>query len=267
DAVVAADAPGLLEDAEPFLLQRRQGGFVALEVPVEGRARGDQRALEGRDRLGDVVEVQRIFLARERGGEERLVADLPESLDRLLRREVHLDVGLDRALRLLLQGRRAAVPELRREERRVVDGRAVPRPHPRALADCDLAGIDPGRAHDVARVARDDPGPRELRLEEELVAEIDPFRRARVVFGVLGGRGERLEERGYVYGTRTFRGHRGFGYIADLAGGGPEEQCAEEKERSRFDDAGARPPSARPRLSMITRLHGHGFASDLGSAA
>src|SRR5690606_5188833 len=144
---------------------------------------------------------------------------------------------------------------------------AVPRPHPRALADCDLAGIDPGRAYYVARVARDDPGPREHRLEEEIVAEIDPLRRARVVFGVLGGRGERLEERGYVCGTRTFRGHRGFGYIADLAGGGPEEQCAEEKERSRFDDAGARPPSARPRLSMITRLHGHGFASDLGSAA
>src|SRR5690606_40815776 len=58
-AVVAADAARFLEDLEPALLLRRERGGVSAEVAVERRTRRDQRALERRDRLRDVVEGER----------------------------------------------------------------------------------------------------------------------------------------------------------------------------------------------------------------
>src|SRR5690606_10222761 len=126
---------------------------------------------------------------------ERLVAGLTQPLHRLLRREVHLHVRLDRPLRLLFERRRPAVPELCGEERGVVDGRAVARTRARALTDRDRPGIHTARTDDVTRVARDDARARELRLEEQLVPEVDPLLRTGVVRRMLGALGERLEER------------------------------------------------------------------------
>src|SRR5690606_30536696 len=116
-AVVAADAARALEDREPALLQRRERRRVPGEVAVERRAGRDQRALERRDRFRDVVEGERLLLAGERGGEERLVPGLAQPLHRLLRREVHLHMRLDWPLRLLLERRRPPIPELRGQER------------------------------------------------------------------------------------------------------------------------------------------------------
>src|SRR5690606_30525551 len=128
------DAAGALEERQPALLLLGEGRLVALKVEVKGRAGRDERALERRDGPREVVERQRVVLAWEGLLEERLVAGLAQALDGLLGREVHLDVRLDGALGLLLERRRAAVPELGRQEGRVEDGRAVARTRARALA-------------------------------------------------------------------------------------------------------------------------------------
>src|SRR5690606_20656642 len=229
-AVVAADAARFLEDLEPALLQRGERCGVPLEVAVERRARRDQRPLERSNRLRDVVEGERVLLVGERRPEKRLVPGLTQPLHRLFGREVHLHVRLDRPLGLLLQRRRPAVPELRGEERRIEDGRAVPRALAGALADRHRARIHAGRADHVTGVARNDARTRELRLEEQLVPEINALRRARVVRRMLRRRGKRLEERRHVGRTRTLERDRPVGVRRPGAAAGRGDQHERETE-------------------------------------
>src|SRR5690606_34101952 len=114
---------------------------------------------------------ERILLTWEGFPEDRLVARLPQPLDRLLRRQIHLHVRLDRPFRLLLERGGPSIPELRVQEGGVEHGGAVPRSLAGALPDGDFTRIHAPRSYDVAGVAGDDPRAGELRLEEQLVPE------------------------------------------------------------------------------------------------
>src|SRR5690606_29076149 len=257
DTVVTADAARTLEQRESLPLLRRQRIRVALEVTVERCTRRDQCALERGDRARHVIERQRILLTWERCREERLVSGLTQSLHRLLRRQVHLDVSLDRTLGLLLECRCAPVPELRGEEGGVEDRGTVPRAGPRTFADRDLARIHACRTDHMAGVARDDPRPRQLRLEEELVSELDPFRRRRVVLRLRRLLGKRLEQWRNALGPAPVRGRD---LVAVLAGARGE--C--EKQRNQEDRACCGTEDA-PSLYRHESLHEVFTVSDKGS--
>ena len=130
-----------------------------------GAARSDQRALVGGDRLGGVVDRHRVARGRKPRQTTTVSRDCADAVDRRLQvLHAHLDRVRDRALRLRLERRCAAVPELRGQERGVQHGRCV------AAAD-DAVHADRGRSvivaafHDVvAGRARDGPGLREARV-------------------------------------------------------------------------------------------------------
>ena len=161
------------------------GVAVAAEIPlVEGRIARDDRALEARDRLLDVIHrhvsaalAERLLEALDIGGiftndlEHRLVIGQP-----------HFH-GIDhRVLRLILQRNRTSVPELRGVIGRVDDRRGVARAgqlmvtlgNPQRTVRESFFVVMTGRA---AHRAVD----REARVMEQLVAERDLFRRLRII--------------------------------------------------------------------------------------
>ncbi|MBB6064126.1 hypothetical protein HNR76_000652 [Pseudoxanthomonas broegbernensis] len=90
-----------------------------------------------------------------------------------LRGVVHLHAGLHRALGLLHQVGRAAVPELGDVEHRVEHRRRIARPLLPAVADGNGYVVRTAGADVVAGVATDDVAARQARIEEQPRAQFD----------------------------------------------------------------------------------------------
>src|SRR5436309_1039695 len=180
EGVAAVAAALAVEEAPAPLRGRTDPLLVARDEAVEGRVPGVLRALEGGDRRRDVV-VGRLVAedAREGLAVLRQGAHLGDHLvGRFL---AHLDRVQDGELRLLLERRRAPVPELRRVEHRVQHRRAVAL---RALGGRGHAVgqrlvVDEAARGVVAGGARHLVVDREALVVEQLVAERDLVRRRR----------------------------------------------------------------------------------------
>src|SRR5262249_14195661 len=144
--------------------------LVAGDPPVERRPARQLRALERRDRGGEVVERP---VAAERLLERGLILRDREHLlhDGGAVRLAHLDRVRDRKLRLVLERRGAAVPELRRVEDGVQHGRAVPLRLLLRRGDAlgERLAVDEALRRIVARRARDLVVRREADVVEELL--------------------------------------------------------------------------------------------------
>jgi len=120
-------AAGGEELFQTFLLRGGQRGGVPGQEPVPAPGR-HQLALERPHRLGEIVIGDRVFLAGKGRPKCLDIARhrLEDFDDVFLRRHRHFDRVEHRALGLLLDIGRAAVPELRHVSGGVVDGRRVP---------------------------------------------------------------------------------------------------------------------------------------------
>src|SRR5438093_13412844 len=180
EGVAGVAAALAVEEAPAALGSRADRLLVARDETVEGRVPGVLGALEGGDRRGDVV-VGRVVAedAREGLAVLREGAHLGDHVvGRLL---AHLDRVQDGELRLLLERRRAPVPELGRVEHRVEHRRAVAL---RALGGRGHAVghrlvVDEAARGVVAGGARHLVVDREALVVEQLVAERDLVRRWR----------------------------------------------------------------------------------------
>src|SRR5256886_5816228 len=180
ERVAVAAAALAVEETPAPLGGRADRLLVARDEAVEGRVAGVLRALEGGDRRRDVV-VGRLVAedAREGLAVLRQGAHLGDHL--VGRFQAHFDRVQDGELRLLLERRRAPVPELRRVEHRVQ--------HRRAVALRTLGGrghavghrlvVDEAARGVVAGGARHLVVNREALVVEQLVAERDLVRRWR----------------------------------------------------------------------------------------
>ena len=206
-AGVATDAVDLDEELEPPQRVRVQRGHVPGQELVEGRRR-HQPALEGRDRLRDRGRRDRVGLRGVRRLEPIDVARdrLHHRDDRRVVGERHLDRVLHRHQRLLLDVRRAPVPELREVGRRVEHRRRVAIPALALVTRRGRLAVDPELVQLVAGVARDIVVLRQPRVVVELPPQRDLLRRDRVLRrGPLGrdrrevllARVEQLRRRGH----------------------------------------------------------------------
>ena len=145
---------------------------AVLDVLVVGRvAREGRDPLEGGDRLGHPVEghvgaedlLELLLVARDRA----------EPVDDLLVRLVaHLDLVLDRALRLAFERRGAAVPEHRPAIGRVQDRRGVAAADLPVDADGGLDAVGPALLGVVAGRAADRAVLGDAGVEVELLAQL-----------------------------------------------------------------------------------------------
>ena len=120
DAVVAAGAALVDEQPQTLLLLRRKRVRVAPQVTVERRVRRDQGRLEYGDRLLDIVDRERIGVAREGLLEHRHIArNAAQLLDHMLVGGSHLDRVDHRPACLLLEILGPPVPELGGVEYRI----------------------------------------------------------------------------------------------------------------------------------------------------
>jgi TolB-like protein/DNA-binding winged helix-turn-helix (wHTH) protein len=195
-AVVAGDAAAVAEQDVAGQLILAERVIVAPEPVVEARVGRDQRLLEGSDRLRHAVHGD-AGAAEHPGEGVSIAGDRLEHRHRERVRHRHLDLGLDRPAGLLLEVGRAAVPELRHGEARVQHGGRIHRPRGPLVADRGLEVVGAAARQVVAGVARDDPGHRQARLEEQHLAELDELR-------VLEARG--LDRRDRLVAQRIGRG-------------------------------------------------------------
>ncbi len=182
------------EERQTLLLVLGQRRIVAVQKGVEG-SRRDQGCFEGFDRLGEVVEGDRIFLTRE--GRLEPLDILRHRLQRrhdLHRGIGHFDAGLNRTLGLGLQVFGAAVPELGDVEHGIEGGRRVARTLLPAVADRGFEIVVAAGRQVVAGVAREHARRRDARVEEQCLAEQDLVGGDRVVGDRRGGRRQCLED-------------------------------------------------------------------------
>src|SRR5262245_53231051 len=148
----------------------RNRGIIALDPGIERRTSGYDRALVGRDRLGDGFGSD--TLSRENSLEKRTVSvDTLQLFEQLIDRQIHFDVSPYWAERLLLERAGTAVPHEDLAESRVDDGRRSAAELFHAVANACRLTIAPSIGRAMTGPAGQDVRCREPRVEKELLAE------------------------------------------------------------------------------------------------
>ena len=126
DPLVTGHAAVRLEQLVSLQLIHRDGVLVTAQVFVETRVGRDQRALEGRQCIGDGARLQAVRVAfLELGDQRGILAQLAHHLGPAA---AHLQRVVHGASDLLLQRVGATVPELPEVEAGIEDGGRVRRP-------------------------------------------------------------------------------------------------------------------------------------------
>jgi hypothetical protein len=148
----------------------RDGIDLAGEESVERRVEEDQRGLERRDRVLDVLVAE---VAPERCAEARRVVGQAAQLlhHRIPVRHPHLDRVQDGLTRLVGERRRAAIPEQRLDQRGIHHGGGIAPAHLVADPLGSRAQIGKAARHVMAGRAGHRVIARQPRIEEQLLAE------------------------------------------------------------------------------------------------
>ena len=205
EAGVAIDASALAgEEAKAIDLRGRQRGRFAGNPPVEARRRGDQRALVGGERPGDVVDGDRWVLRERLGKGVRVALMAGEASHGGFESGAHLVGMLDGEADLIFEARRASVPKEERAPGHVPQRGRVAHQAPAGNAAARRLPVGEAELRVVAGGTGDRASGGKLPVFEQALAERD-LGGGREVAGGIGDEGRPGElglQRGEVVAGR-----------------------------------------------------------------